>query len=114
MGYYVLHNLVNFAHMQIEVLKSKIHRATVTDACVDYPGSITLDEELLQAADILPWEKVLIANLTSGSRIESYAIPGPAGSGREAGFAPRTASWHHRLRNEATRAVATRPALRRA
>ena len=62
-------------------LLGKIHRATVTEACIDYPGSITIDQKLMKGADILPHEKVLIANLTNGSRIESYAIPGPAGSG---------------------------------
>ena len=67
--------------MYRQVLKAKIHRATVTDAHVDYEGSITIDEELLKAADIVPSEKVLIANLNNGSRIESYAIPGEAGSG---------------------------------
>ena len=67
--------------MYRQILKAKIHRATVTDSRVDYEGSITIDEELLKAADILPWEKVLIANLNNGSRIESYAIPGEAGSG---------------------------------
>jgi len=64
-----------------QILKAKIHRVTVTDARVDYEGSITVDEELLKAADIVPWEKVLIANLSNGSRIESYAIPGESGSG---------------------------------
>lgn len=64
-----------------QILKSKIHRARVTDACVDYEGSVTIDEELMKAASIAPWEKVLIANLNNGSRIESYAIPGEAGSG---------------------------------
>lgn len=64
-----------------QFLKSKIHRATVTDAQADYEGSITIDGELLKAADILPYEKVLIANLNNGSRIESYAIQGEAGSG---------------------------------
>lgn len=67
--------------MYRQILKAKIHRATVTDSRVDYEGSITIDEELLKAADIAPWEKVLIANLNNGSRIESYAIPGDAGSG---------------------------------
>ena len=67
--------------MYRQILKAKIHRATVTDAQVDYEGSITIDEELVRAADLLPWEKVLIANLNNGSRIESYAIPGEAGSG---------------------------------
>lgn len=67
--------------MYRQVLKGKIHRATVTEAQVDYEGSITIDEELLKAADIFPFEKVLIANLNNGSRIESYAIPAEAGSG---------------------------------
>ena len=63
------------------MMHGKIHRVTVTEACIDYPGSITIDMLLMKKADILPHEKVLIANLTNGSRIESYAIPGPAGSG---------------------------------
>ena len=63
------------------MMHGKIHRVTVTEACIDYPGSITIDKKLMDGADILPHEKVLIANLTNGSRIESYAIPGPAGSG---------------------------------
>jgi len=67
--------------MQKQMLGGKIHRVTVTEACIDYPGSITIDEKLMKAADILSHEKVLIANLNNGSRIESYAIPGPAGSG---------------------------------
>lgn len=67
--------------MYRQVLKAKIHRATVTDAHVDYEGSITIDEELMRAADIVPGEKVLIANLNNGSRIESYAISGEGGSG---------------------------------
>ena len=67
--------------MYRQILKAKIHRVTVTDACVDYEGSVTIDEELMRAADIVAWEKVLIANLNNGSRIESYAIPGEAGSG---------------------------------
>ncbi|MBI4711650.1 MAG: aspartate 1-decarboxylase [Candidatus Omnitrophica bacterium] len=67
--------------MQRQMLGGKIHRVTVTEACIDYPGSITIDKKLMDAADILPHEKVLIANLNNGSRIESYAIPGPAGSG---------------------------------
>ena len=67
--------------MYRQILRSKIHRATVTDSRVDYEGSITVDEELLKAADIAPWEKVLIANLNNGSRIESYVIPGETGSG---------------------------------
>ena len=64
-----------------QMLKSKIHRATITDANVDYEGSITIDERLMAEADILDHEKVLIANLTNGSRVESYAITGKWGSG---------------------------------
>ncbi len=68
--------------MQRQILHGKIHRATVTDAHMDYEGSITIDAKLLAAADIFPGEKVLIANLTNGSRIESYAIEGKAASGQ--------------------------------
>lgn len=64
-----------------QVLSGKIHRATVTDACIDYEGSITIDPILLEAADILPHEKVLIANLTNGARLESYAVEGKRGAG---------------------------------
>ena len=67
--------------MERQLLNSKIHRATVTDAQIDYEGSITIDSKLLKAANILPYEKVLIANLTNGARIESYAMEGAAGSG---------------------------------
>ncbi len=67
--------------MYRQILKAKIHRATVTDSRIDYEGSISIDEELMRAADLVPWEKVLIANLNNGSRIESYAIPAEAGSG---------------------------------
>ncbi len=67
--------------MQRQMLHGKIHRATVTDAHIDYQGSITIDSNLLEAADILPNEKVLIANLTNGARIESYAVPGEPGKG---------------------------------
>src|SRR5947209_15119169 len=63
------------------MLKSKIHRATVTHADVDYEGSVTLDPRLLEAADILPYEKVHVWNVTRGTRLETYAIPGEAGSG---------------------------------
>ncbi len=67
--------------MQRQMLYGKIYRATVTEARVDYEGSITIDEDLLEAADILPGEKVLIANLTNGARLESYALRGKRGSG---------------------------------
>jgi aspartate 1-decarboxylase len=63
------------------MLKSKIHRATVTDADVDYEGSLTLDANLLWAADILPYEEVHVWNVTRGSRLRTYAMVGEAGSG---------------------------------
>ena len=63
------------------LFKSKIHRATVTQADLDYEGSVTIDAELLRAADILPYEKVHIWNRTNGSRLETYALEGAAGSG---------------------------------
>ena len=67
--------------MVIEVLKSKIHRVTVTQANVDYVGSITIDSALLEAANIIRGEKVQVVNVTTGERLETYAIPGEAGSG---------------------------------
>ncbi|HJZ86555.1 MAG TPA: aspartate 1-decarboxylase [Polyangia bacterium] len=63
------------------LFKSKIHRATVTEANVDYEGSITIDADLMAAADLLPYEKVSVWNVTRGSRIETYAMPGARGSG---------------------------------
>jgi aspartate 1-decarboxylase len=67
--------------MIIEVLKSKIHRVTVTQANVDYVGSITIDSALMEAANIICGEKVQVVNVTNGERLETYAIPGEAGSG---------------------------------
>jgi aspartate 1-decarboxylase len=61
--------------------KSKIHRATITEANLDYEGSITVDESLLETADIVPYEMVQVFNLNNGQRFETYAIPGPRGSG---------------------------------
>lgn len=61
--------------------KSKIHRATVTDANLDYEGSISIDPELLEAANILPYEKVAVWNVTNGNRFETYAILGRPNSG---------------------------------
>jgi len=63
------------------MLKSKIHRATVTHADVDYEGSVTIDSNLLRAADVLPFEEVQIWNVTRGTRLATYALPGEAGSG---------------------------------
>ena len=63
------------------MMKSKIHRATVTDAQLDYDGSITVDQDLLEAANILPYEQVHVWDVTNGSRIITYAIVGERGSG---------------------------------
>jgi aspartate 1-decarboxylase len=63
------------------MFKSKIHRATVTHADLHYEGSISVDVDLLKAADILPYEKVAVWNVTRGTRLETYAIEGEAGSG---------------------------------
>lgn len=67
--------------MQIEVLKSKIHRVTVTDANLNYIGSITLDEDLMDAANLIEHEKVSILNNNNGARFETYIIKGERGSG---------------------------------
>jgi len=63
------------------MLKSKIHRATITDADLNYEGSITIDEELMEKADILPYEQVQVYNINNGNRFETYAIKGERGSG---------------------------------
>ena len=63
------------------MMKSKIHRATVTQADLHYVGSVTLDAALMDAADLLEGEQVAIVDITNGARIETYVIPGPAGSG---------------------------------
>ena len=67
--------------MKIEVVKSKIHRVKVTGADLNYIGSITIDEDLMDAANIIRGEKVQIVNNNNGERLETYAIPGPRGSG---------------------------------
>jgi aspartate 1-decarboxylase len=61
--------------------KSKIHRATVTEANLHYVGSLTVDEDLLERSDILPYEQVHVVNVTNGQRLVTYAIPGERGSG---------------------------------
>lgn len=63
------------------MLKSKIHRATVTQADLHYVGSVTVDEDLMDAADLLPGEQVAIVDVTNGARLETYVIPGARGSG---------------------------------
>ena len=67
--------------MNIEVLKSKIHRVTVTEANLNYIGSITIDSALLDAANILPNERVYIVDNNNGERLDNYVIPGERGSG---------------------------------
>ena len=67
--------------MMRTMLKSKIHRATVTQADLNYVGSVTLDSALMEAADLLDGEQVAIVDITNGARIETYVIPGPRGSG---------------------------------
>lgn len=67
--------------MRIEVLKSKIHRVTVTRADLDYIGSITIDEDLMEAANIIENERVHIYNITNGERLDTYVIKGKRGSG---------------------------------
>jgi aspartate 1-decarboxylase len=63
------------------MMKSKIHRATVTQADLNYVGSVTVDADLLDAADLLPGEQVAIVDITNGARLETYVIPGERGSG---------------------------------
>lgn len=67
--------------MKRSLFKSKIHRATVTDADLEYEGSVTVDEHLMRAADMVPFEHVHIWNVTNGSRLETYVLPGPPDSG---------------------------------
>lgn len=67
--------------MEIEILKSKIHRATITEANLHYVGSLTLDEDLMDAAQIIEHEKVQVVNVNNGTRIETYVIRGKRGSG---------------------------------
>jgi aspartate 1-decarboxylase len=67
--------------MMREMMKSKIHRATVTDAHLDYVGSLTVASDLMEAVDLLPHEKVHVVNINTGARFETYVIEGEAGSG---------------------------------
>jgi aspartate 1-decarboxylase len=67
--------------MEIEVLKSKVHRAVITEANLNYIGSLTLDEDLMEAANLIANEKVQVVNVNNGSRIETYMITGKRGSG---------------------------------
>jgi aspartate 1-decarboxylase len=67
--------------MQLTLLKSKIHRATVTGASLDYEGSLTVSTDLAELVGLIPYEKILVANLSNGQRFETYAIYGPARGG---------------------------------
>jgi aspartate 1-decarboxylase len=67
--------------MQRVLMKSKIHRVRITDSNLDYEGSLTIDEKLMTAADILPYEQIKIYNVYNGARFDTYAIPGPPESG---------------------------------
>lgn len=68
--------------MFIKLLKSKLHRAMVTDAKMNYPGSIAIDSNLMEAANILPYESVLVADANNGNRLETYVVPAEANSGQ--------------------------------
>ena len=68
--------------MNIEVVKSKLHRVTVTESELNYIGSITIDEDLMDAANLIEFEKVQIVNINNGERLETYVITGERGSGQ--------------------------------
>ena len=72
---------MNYKNMYIEVLKSKIHRVSITEANLNYVGSITVDEDLLEAAGMIAGEKVQVLNVTNGERLETYILKGERGSG---------------------------------
>jgi aspartate 1-decarboxylase len=67
--------------MRIQLLKSKIHRAAVTGSSLDYEGSLTISEDLMERVGLRPYERILCGNLANGQRFETYAIPGPKGKG---------------------------------
>ncbi len=67
--------------MQIQILKSKVHRAVITEANLNYVGSLTLDEDIMDAANMIEHEKIQIVNVNNGERIETYLIKGKRGSG---------------------------------
>ncbi len=67
--------------MRLTMCKSKLHRATITEARIDYEGSITIDQELLESSGILPFEKVQVVDIDNGARFETYTYAGPPGSG---------------------------------
>ena len=67
--------------MTISLLRAKLHRIRVTEACLDYAGSLTVDRDFMEGAGLFPYEKILCANVENGERFETYAIPGERGSG---------------------------------
>ena len=67
--------------MYLNLVKSKIHRVTITESCLDYIGSITIDQDLMEAANIYPGERVQVVDNDNGARLETYVIPGKRGSG---------------------------------
>ena len=67
--------------MLLKILKSKLHRARVTDTKLHYPGSLGVDSELMEKVGLLPYESIIIADLNNGNRLETYVVPAPAGSG---------------------------------
>ena len=74
-------SILTFAPMQIQILKSKIHRAVITEANLNYVGSLTIDEDLMDAANMIENEKIQVVNANNGERIETYIIKGKRGSG---------------------------------
>ena len=72
---------LNIYKMQIEILKSKIHRVTVTEANLDYVGSITIDEDLMDAVNLIEFEKVSVVDINNGERFDTYVIKGGRGTG---------------------------------
>ena len=68
--------------MNIEVIKSKIHRVTITESNLNYVGSVTIDEDLIEAANLIPNEKVQIVNINNGERLDTYVIKGERGTGQ--------------------------------
>ena len=69
----------DYKHMLVTLLKSKIHRATVTGSSADYEGSLTIDLELMEKVGLVPYERILASNMANGARFETYAIPGERG-----------------------------------
>lgn len=77
-----MNRITRYQIMLVKILKSKLHRATVTDTKLHYPGSIAIDSALMEAAGILTYESVLVADLNNGNRLETYVVPAEANSGQ--------------------------------